>query len=152
MGFIVIVVYYYLIYIPLFLLLKLHTSSSHNSSPSCLSIYLYTPPQSKMLTASSLLLLLSALSTSTTLAAIFPVTTPVGFFDNGAQIGIGSWFRASADQDATNGKSWCGYKYQDGDKVFAVVRPPHIPLASLELTFRWCGLESEEVRRRNILF
>ncbi|KAJ6208011.1 hypothetical protein PSV09DRAFT_2373913 [Bipolaris maydis] len=34
--------------------------------------------------------------------------------------GIGSWYRASASQDSTTGKSWCGYPYSNSDPVFAV--------------------------------
>jgi hypothetical protein len=54
------------------------------------------------------------------LADIHNVNTPQGFFE-GPQSGIGSWYRASAGQDSTNGRSWCGYTYYNSDPVFAVV-------------------------------
>jgi hypothetical protein len=54
------------------------------------------------------------------LADIHNVNTPKGFFE-GPQSGIGSWYRASAGQDSTNGKSWCAYTYYNSDPVFAVV-------------------------------
>jgi len=60
-----------------------------------------------------------------TLADIYPVTVPPaadgGSFFKGPQSGIGSWYRATAGQDDTNGKSWCGYSYFNSDPVFAVV-------------------------------
>lgn len=56
------------------------------------------------------------------LADIHNVNLPSNFF-NGPQSGIGSWYRASAGQDSTNGKSWCGYKYFNSDPIFAVVSP-----------------------------
>lgn len=54
------------------------------------------------------------------LADIHNVNLPSNFFD-GPQSGIGSWYRASAGQDSTNGKSWCAYTYYNSDPVFAVV-------------------------------
>jgi len=38
---------------------------------------------------------------------------------HGEQSGIGSWYRASASGDSTNGHSWCGYPYNDQSPVFA---------------------------------
>jgi hypothetical protein len=35
------------------------------------------------------------------------------------QVGIGSWFRANAKSDDTNGNSWCGYPYKDHTPGFA---------------------------------
>ena len=54
------------------------------------------------------------------LADIHNVNLPSNFF-GGPQSGIGSWYRASASQDSTNGKSWCAYTYFNSDPVFAVV-------------------------------
>lgn len=54
------------------------------------------------------------------LADIDNVNLPWNFF-NSPQSGIGSWYRSSAVQDPTNGKSWCAYKYFNSDTVFAVV-------------------------------
>jgi len=54
------------------------------------------------------------------LADIHNVNTPQGFFE-GPQTGIGSWYRANAGADATNGKSWCAYTYYNSDPIFAVV-------------------------------
>lgn len=58
--------------------------------------------------------------TAPVLADIHNVNLPSNFF-SGPQSGIGSWYRASADQDSTNGKSWCGYTYYNSDPIFAVV-------------------------------
>ncbi|KAK7221442.1 hypothetical protein V2G26_009445 [Clonostachys chloroleuca] len=52
------------------------------------------------------------------IADIYQVEAPAGFFP-GPKSGIGSWYRAAAGQDDTNGQSWCGYKYQNSDPVFA---------------------------------
>ncbi|KAF2031329.1 hypothetical protein EK21DRAFT_63471 [Setomelanomma holmii] len=43
------------------------------------------------------------------LADIHDVNLPSNFF-SGPQSGIGSWYRASANQDSTNGKSYCMYQ------------------------------------------
>lgn len=60
-----------------------------------------------------------------TLADIYPATIPPaadgGSFFSGPQSGIGSWYRASAGSDSTNGKSWCAYTYFNSDPIFAVV-------------------------------
>ncbi|KAG9187948.1 hypothetical protein G6011_01871 [Alternaria panax] len=53
------------------------------------------------------------------LADIHNVSLPPNFFDD-PQSGVGSWYRASAGQDSTNGKSWCAYTYYNSDPVFAV--------------------------------
>jgi hypothetical protein len=53
-------------------------------------------------------------------ADIYNVNVPSGFFP-GPQSGIGSWYRASTNQDSTNGQSWCGYGYSNSDPVFAPV-------------------------------
>lgn len=63
---------------------------------------------------------LSALAASA-LADIHNVAVPSGFYP-GPQSGIGSWFRATAKADSTNGNSWCGYPYANSDPVFAPVR------------------------------
>jgi hypothetical protein len=56
------------------------------------------------------------------LADIHNVQIPAGFYDNGKQSnGVGSWYRASAGADSTNGKSWCAYSYYNSDPIFAVV-------------------------------
>lgn len=55
-------------------------------------------------------------------ASIYPVSIPQGFFPGANDGVIGSWYRASAGQDATNGQSWCGYTYKNSDPIFAVVR------------------------------
>lgn len=55
-------------------------------------------------------------------ASVYPVSVPQGFFPGSNNGVIGSWYRASAGQDATNGQSWCGYAYKDSDPIFAVVR------------------------------
>lgn len=57
------------------------------------------------------------------LAATHAVNIPSGFH-SGTQHGIGSWFQAKADQDATNGISWCGYPYSNSDPLISVVRIP----------------------------
>lgn len=57
---------------------------------------------------------------SSTLADIYNVNVPRGFFE-GPQTGVGSWYRANAGADATNGKSWCAYAYYNSDPIFAVV-------------------------------
>ena len=54
------------------------------------------------------------------LADLHNVNVPSNFF-SGPQSGIGSWYRASAGQDSTNGRSWCGYTYYNSDPIFAVV-------------------------------
>ncbi|KAF5022178.1 hypothetical protein F66182_5765 [Fusarium sp. NRRL 66182] len=81
-------------------------------------------------------------------AEIYPVTVPSGFF-SGAQSGIGSWFRASANADDTNGQSWCGYDYANSDALFAVsleklggARWDTNPTAWREQTRKHCGLEA----------
>ncbi|KAF4953789.1 hypothetical protein FGADI_5782 [Fusarium gaditjirri] len=82
-------------------------------------------------------------------ADIYNVNVPSGFFP-GPQAGIGSWYRASAGQDSTNGKSWCGYTYFNSDPVFA----PSLegmggatynsnPDAWREQTRKHCGLEAK---------
>ena len=53
-------------------------------------------------------------------ADIYPVTLPAWKL-NGPQSGIGSWYRASAGADSTNGKSWCAYQYFNSDPIFAPV-------------------------------
>jgi hypothetical protein len=59
---------------------------------------------------------------ASSLADIHNVQIPSGFYDNGKQTdGVGSWYRASAGADATNGKSWCAYAYYNSDPIFAVV-------------------------------
>lgn len=71
---------------------------------------------------------IAALSTMavSVLADIHQVSMPSaangGPFFQGPQSGVGSWYRASANQDSTNGKSWCGYTYYNSDPLFAVVR------------------------------
>jgi hypothetical protein len=55
------------------------------------------------------------------LADIYPVALP-SWDLNGPQSGVGSWYRASAGQDSTNGKSWCAYEYYNSDPIFAPVR------------------------------
>ena len=57
---------------------------------------------------------------ATSVADIYPVTLPQWSL-NGPQSGIGSWYRASAGADATNGKSWCAYQYFNSDPIFAPV-------------------------------
>lgn len=83
-------------------------------------------------------------------ADIYPVSTPTGFFDNGVQTGVGSWYRASAGADATNGKSWCGYTYYNSDPVFAVSLKKmggatynSNPTAWRQQTAQHCGLEAK---------
>lgn len=56
-----------------------------------------------------------------TFADIYPVALP-SWDLNGLQSGVGSWYRASAGADSTNGKSWCGYEYYNSDPIFAPVR------------------------------
>ena len=63
-----------------------------------------------------------AMLAASALADIYPVTVPSGPFNTGAHTGIGSWYRASAGADSTNGKSWCGYAYYNSDPIFAPVR------------------------------
>lgn len=66
-------------------------------------------------------------------ADIYNVNVPSGFFP-GPQSGIGSWYRASTNQDSTNGQSWCGYGYSNSDPVFApvgVTRPPCVLIMNL---------------------
>jgi hypothetical protein len=57
---------------------------------------------------------------ATSVADIYPVNVPAWDL-NGPQSAIGSWYRASANADATNGKSWCAYEYFNSDPVFAPV-------------------------------
>ena len=66
---------------------------------------------------------LAALSilAASALADIYPVNLPEWSL-NGPQTGVGSWYRASASQDSTTGKSWCAYTYYNSDPVFAPVR------------------------------
>jgi hypothetical protein len=64
----------------------------------------------------SILALLAPLA----LADIYPVALP-SWDLNGPQTGVGSWYRASAGQDSTNGKSWCAYAYYNSDPIFAPV-------------------------------
>ena len=54
------------------------------------------------------------------LADIYSVALP-SWDLNGPQSGVGSWYRASAGQDSTNGKSWCAYEYYNSDPIFAPV-------------------------------
>jgi hypothetical protein len=62
---------------------------------------------------------LSLLATSA-VADIYQVGLP-SWDLNGPQSGIGSWYRASAGADSTNGKSWCAYNYYNSDPIFAPV-------------------------------
>jgi len=71
-----------------------------------------------MSSALSLATLLSIAASAS--AATHAVNLPSGFH-TGTQTGIGSWFRANAGADSTNGASWCGYKYSDSDPLIAVV-------------------------------
>ncbi|KAF4967834.1 hypothetical protein FZEAL_10476 [Fusarium zealandicum] len=82
-------------------------------------------------------------------ASIHPVTLPSGFF-SGPQSGIGSWYRATANADDTNGHSWCGYEYSNSDPVFAVslkemggATYDTDPTAWEEQTRKYCGLEAK---------
>lgn len=67
-----------------------------------------------------ILSLAAVISATSVAASIHPVPLPSGFF-TGQQSGIGSWYRANAGSDSTTGTSWCGYKYSNGDPLFAVV-------------------------------
>jgi hypothetical protein len=58
---------------------------------------------------------------ATSAADIYPVNIPAWDL-NGPQSAIGSWYRASAGADSTNGKSWCAYQYYNSDPIFAPVR------------------------------
>ncbi|RYN16372.1 hypothetical protein AA0112_g12543 [Alternaria arborescens] len=82
------------------------------------------------------------------LADIHNVNLPSNFFD-GPQSGIGSWYRASAGQDSTNGKSWCAYTYYNSDPVFAVSLKAmggktynSDPAGWKAATQKYCGLEA----------
>jgi hypothetical protein len=57
---------------------------------------------------------------ATSVADIYPVNLPAWNL-NGPQSAIGSWYRASAGADSTNGKSWCAYQYYNSDPIFAPV-------------------------------
>ena len=57
---------------------------------------------------------------ATSVADIYQVNLPEWSL-NGPQSAIGSWYRASAGADSTNGKSWCAYEYFNSDPVFAPV-------------------------------
>jgi len=100
-----------------------------------------------MSSALSLATLLSIAASAS--AATHAVNLPSGFH-TGTQTGIGSWFRANAGADSTNGASWCGYKYSDSDPLIAV------PLSSMggktynddpaawkAATQKYCGLEAK---------
>ncbi|KAH7198943.1 uncharacterized protein B0J16DRAFT_331389 [Fusarium flagelliforme] len=82
-------------------------------------------------------------------ADIYNVNVPSGFFP-GPQSGIGSWYRASTNQDSTNAQSWCGYGYSNSDPVFA----PSLKAmggatwsfnqdAWRQQTRKYCGLEAK---------
>ncbi|EAT76055.1 hypothetical protein HBI56_239510 [Parastagonospora nodorum] len=82
------------------------------------------------------------------LADIHNVNIPKGFF-NGPQTGIGSWFRANAEPDSTNGHSWCGYAYYNSDRIFAVSLKAmggetyySDPAGWKAATKKYCGLEA----------
>ena len=57
---------------------------------------------------------------ATSVADIYQVNLPEWSL-NGPQSAIGSWYRASAGADSTNGKSWCAYQYFNSDPIFAPV-------------------------------
>jgi len=83
------------------------------------------------------------------LADIYPVALP-SWDLNGPQSGVGSWYRASAGQDSTNGKSWCAYEYYNSDPIFAPSLK-HMggatyksnPTAWTQQTRKFCGLEAK---------
>ncbi|KAF1928457.1 uncharacterized protein M421DRAFT_420999 [Didymella exigua CBS 183.55] len=82
------------------------------------------------------------------LADIHNVNLPSNFFDT-PQSGIGSWYRASAGQDSTNGKSWCAYTYYNSDPIFAVSLKAmggktynSDPAGWKAATQKYCGLEA----------
>lgn len=58
--------------------------------------------------------------TVTSVADIYEVNLP-SWDLSGPQSAIGSWYRASAGADSTNGKSWCAYSYYNSDPIFAPV-------------------------------
>lgn len=58
--------------------------------------------------------------TATSVADIYEVKLP-SWDLSGPQSAIGSWYRASAGADSTNGKSWCAYSYYNSDPIFAPV-------------------------------
>ncbi|KAI9014957.1 hypothetical protein BC832DRAFT_546906 [Gaertneriomyces semiglobifer] len=82
---------------------------------------------------------------------------PNGF--KGLQSGIGSWFRANSGADSTNGKSWCGYPYNDNSNGFApdiMVMTDNTnaiwatdPAKWASSAKQWCGLEAEVVNPEN---
>lgn len=57
---------------------------------------------------------------ATSVADIYEVNLP-NWDLSGPQSAIGSWYRASAGADSTNGKSWCAYSYYNSDPIFAPV-------------------------------
>lgn len=68
------------------------------------------------------ILTLSSLSLNPlALTSAWPLTEsePGPDFFPGPQKGLGSWFRSKNDQDSTDGRSWCGYEYNDDDLLFA---------------------------------
>ncbi|OAA80115.1 hypothetical protein LEL_03601 [Akanthomyces lecanii RCEF 1005] len=83
-------------------------------------------------------------------ASIYPVSIPQGFFPGANNGVIGSWYRASAGQDATNGQSWCGYTYKNSDPIFAVSLKAmggatynSNPDAWRAQSRKYCGLEAQ---------
>ncbi|KAL4728169.1 hypothetical protein ACLX1H_004905 [Fusarium chlamydosporum] len=95
-----------------------------------------------------ILSLAAVISATSVAASIHPVPLPSGFF-TGQQSGIGSWYRANAGSDSTTGTSWCGYKYSNGDPLFAVSLKAmggatwaSNPTAWREQTRKYCGLEA----------
>ena len=56
---------------------------------------------------------------ATSVADIYQVNLPEWSL-NGPQSAIGSWYRASAGADSTNGKSWCAFHRRI---VFEPARP-----------------------------
>lgn len=93
---------------------------------------------------------------ATSVADIYPVDLPAWNL-NGPQSAIGSWYRASAGADSTNGKSWCAYQYYNSDPIFAPVsmdcRKRHVALcarltlpASVPSLHGWTYLQQRSCR------
>ncbi|KAF4446659.1 hypothetical protein F53441_9700 [Fusarium austroafricanum] len=79
-------------------------------------------------------------------ASTYPATVPSGFF-SGPRSDTGSWYHATANQDATNRQSWCGYKYYNSDPIIAVAMGGATwssnPTAWRDQTRKHCGLEAK---------
>ncbi|KAF2753272.1 hypothetical protein EJ05DRAFT_209161 [Pseudovirgaria hyperparasitica] len=102
-----------------------------------------------MFSLSGSLALISLTGSALAATATYAVQMDHDFFA-GPQTGIGSWFRADADQDATNGNSWCGYKYSNSDPIIAVslrrmggATYNSDPEKWRHITKKYCGLEAK---------